>query len=666
MTVADLGVFSGSGPTGLNGFNLLPSNLSNPTAGLPTNYEYFTQGGIQGGLNADGPRFKLNGKEMFVYSGAFHYFRVPRPYWRDRLRKMRAAGLNTVETYVPWNLHEPRSGQYDFGDGGNDMSDFLHLQEFMKIAKEEDLFVIARSGPFICAEFEFGGLPSWLLRESDIEVRTSNPTYMKYVTRFFSVLMPILAALQFTKGGPIIAFQVENEYSISGKHDLEYLKLLRNEILSHGITELLVTSDNPGKGTYGSLPDLFLMTGNFDDHIEGNLIQIQKNNLPNRPIMVMEYWGGWMDFWGDNHTEKGASLYRYNYEHILKHPASVNVYMFVGGTNFGFLNGAQNFKYDDWNTDYHSITSSYDYLSPISEAGDTTEKYWITKELLEKYNPIKTRLPEVPPNPKKIAYANVKMTQELYLDDLLKTIEPTWSKNVVPMENLNINDNSGQSYGYIVYRKTDVFIPANGSLLIEGRICDTAMILVNGILVSPWLQKSADLNKFGTSMILNSYITLSDKELRGATIDIVVENWGRVNVGTYKQFKGLWQGQVKLNGAYLYDWAIYPLEFKAEWTRHLGNWRMKNTDSPGPVLYRGYLKIDGTPQDTFVHMEKWTKGIVIVNGFVLGRYAHMGPIQTLYLPATILRNGSNTIDVFEHYKGTWEVEFSDKHVYQNY
>nr|CAH7754958.1 unnamed protein product [Callosobruchus chinensis] len=666
MTIADLGAFNGAAPAVVGGLSGINVNFSNPTAGLPTNYEYFTQGGIQSGLNANETKFKLNGKEIFIYSGAFHYFRVPRPYWRDRLRKMRAAGLNTVETYVPWNLHEPRSGHYDFGDGGNDMSDFLHLQEFMKIAKEEDMFVIVRSGPFICAEFEFGGLPSWLLRENDIEVRTSNPTYMKYVTRFFSILMPILAALQFTKGGPIIAFQVENEYSISGKHDLEYLKLLRKEILSHGITELLVTSDNPGKGTYGSLPDLFLMTGNFDDHIEGNLLQIQKNNLPNRPIMVMEYWGGWMDFWGDNHTEKGANLYKYNYEHILKHPASVNLYMFVGGTNYGFLNGAQNFKYDDWDTDYHSITSSYDYLSPISEAGDLTEKYWITKELLAKYNPIRTKLPDVPPNPKKTAYANVKMNQELYLDDLLKTIEPTWSKNVVPMENLNINNNSGQSYGYIVYRKTNVSIPANGSLLIEGRICDTAMILVNGVLVSPWLQRSADLNKFGTSRILNSYVTLSDKELKDATIDIVVENWGRVNVGTYRQLKGLWQGQVKLNGAYLYDWAIFPLEFKGEWTRHLGNWHMKNTDSPGPVLYRGYLKINGAPQDTFVHMEKWTKGIVIVNGFVLGRYAHMGPIQTLYLPATVLRTGSNTIDVFEHYKGTWEVEFSDKHIYQNY
>nr|CAI5860129.1 unnamed protein product [Callosobruchus analis] len=182
---------------------------------LPTNYEYFTSGGIKSGLSVDDSVMKLNDKEVFVYSGAMHYFRVPRPYWRDRLRKLRAAGLNTVETYIPWNLHEPRA-------------------EFLNIAKEEDLFAIIRPGPFICAEFESGGFPSWLLREEDIDFRNSNPTYMKYVTRWFDVLLPILAIFQFTNGGPIVAFQVENEYALSGKHDLEYLRKLRQLMLDHG------------------------------------------------------------------------------------------------------------------------------------------------------------------------------------------------------------------------------------------------------------------------------------------------------------------------------------------------------------------------------------------------------------------------------------------------
>uniref|UniRef100_A0A6P7GB14 Beta-galactosidase n=1 Tax=Diabrotica virgifera virgifera TaxID=50390 RepID=A0A6P7GB14_DIAVI len=639
----------------------------NVTAGLATNYGYYTSEGISQGLNADRSTFTLNNKEISIYSGAMHYFRVPRAYWRDRLRKMRAAGLNTVETYIPWNLHEPRSGEFDFGDNGNDMSDFLHLQEFLKTAQEEDLFTIVRSGPFICAEYEFGGHPSWLLRHDDIDMRTTNPTYVNFVARWFNVLLPILAAFQFTKGGPIIMFQVENEYSISGRHDLQYLLTLKDLMIKNGIVELLVTSDNPQHGTYGTLPDNFLMTGNFDTDIKKNLDTL-KSYQPNRPVMTMEYWGGWFDYWGDSHTtNKTVENFRYNYEEILKYPSSVNIYMFHGGTNFAFLNGAENLKFDEWETDYHSIVSSYEYVSPLDESGDYTEKYWAAKQLLEQYNRIKTALPDVPAAPKKTAYATVKMEQEMFLYDMLQTITPTYSKNVIPMEKLDINNGNGQSYGYIVYRKTNLNIPANAILKIEGRICDTAMVLVNGILVSPWLQKSADLNGFGTSRILDSTITLTSEDLTGATLDIVVENWGRVNVGVYRQFKGIWQGNgIKLNNDYIYDWAIYPLEFKSSWTNNLSNWKNVLTNSIGPAMYRGTLTINGTPEDTFVYMENWKKGIVIINGFVLGRYARMGPLQTLYLPAPFLKSGSNSIIIFEHFKPYATVDFKTSHVYNSY
>ncbi|XP_023022374.2 beta-galactosidase-1-like protein 2 [Leptinotarsa decemlineata] len=647
-------------------FTLSSAKVLNVTADLPTNYEYYEAGGVESGLTDNKPNFYLNGKEIFIYSGAFHYFRVHKTYWRDRLRKMRAAGLNTVETYIPWNLHEPRSGEYDFGNGNNDMSNFLHLQEFLKTAREEDLFVIIRSGPFICAEFEFGGLPSWLLRENNIEIRTSNAAYMKHVTKYFNVLMPILAPHQFTEGGPIIMFQVENEYSISGKHDLKYLQLLRNLMISKGIKELLVTADNPDKETYGTLPDLFLMTGNFDKNPKTQL-NILKSIQPNRPTMTMEYWGGWFDFWGNSHTKKTLEEFRYNYEEILRYPASVNIYMFVGGTNFGFLNGAQNLKYDDENTDFHSITSSYDYLSPLDESGDYTDKYWAAKELLAKYNRVHTKLPDVPSAPKKIAYGSVEMEKQIFLYYMLQSIKPVHSTNPIAMEKLDINNGNGQSYGYIVYRKTNLDIPANGILEIEGRVCDTVMVLVNGILVSPWLEKSSDLkNAFGTSMTKNSKLTLTDKHLQGATLDIIVENWGRVNVGVYKQFKGIWQGGMKLNGNYLRDWTIYPLEFTKSWTNSLTQWSSILEDSKGPSLYRGTLEIKGTPEDTFIHMESWVKGIVIVNGFVLGRYARMGPVQTLYLPAPLLQSGKNDILVFEHFQPFRSVDFVKNHIYKSY
>ncbi|VEN37658.1 unnamed protein product [Callosobruchus maculatus] len=633
---------------------------------LPSNYEYFTHGGIKSGLNDSLPRFQLNGKDIFIYSGAFHYFRTPRPYWRDRLRKMRAAGLNTVETFVPWNLHEPRSGEFDFGTGKNDMSDFLHLEEFLKTAKEEDLFAIVRPGPYIGGGWEFGGLPSWLLREDKIEMRTSDAVFMKYVTRFFNVLLPILAALQFIKGGPIIALQVENEYSLSGKHDSKYLMQLVKQITGHGLKTPLMTADRPREGTYGSIPSQFLLTGILDHQITDNLDMLNAMNGGKRPTMVMEFRTGQEDYWSLNHTERPKDFFAYNFEKALKYPASINVYMFVGGTNFAFMNGGKNTKKDDKNTDYYATTSSYDLMAPISESGELTDKYFAIKKLLEKYNPVKTRLPDIPQTSKKVAYPTVKLEQQLYLNDLLKLIKPISSKTVIPMEKLDINANNGQSYGYVVYRKI-VDLPPRSELLIEGRVCDTVTLLVNGELKSPILMNVSNLDWYGTSKTMNSYRILNqDEELKRATIDIMIENWGRVNDGEYKGFKGLWQGQVRLNNAYIHDWLIYPLEFKQDFTSHLGNFHVANLTTVGPAMYRAHFNIAGSPQDTYVNMESWVKGIVMVNGFVVGRYAHFGPIQTLYIPATVLRKGENFIDIFEHFIPAKSIVFSDKPIYKTY
>lgn len=316
-------------------------------------------------------------------------------------------------------------------------------------------------------------------------------------------------------------------------------------------------------------------------------------------------------------------------------------------------------------SDYHSIVSSYDYLSPISEAGDYTDKYYATKELLSKYNPIKTKLPTAPIPSEKIYYASINVEKQINLNNLLQKISPSHSTNPIPMEKLPINDNSGQSYGYIVYRKTGLNLSANSVLEFEGRVCDTFMVLVNGVLVSPWVQNVKDLTNGATSHTKNPKVTITTAAVQGATLDIVVENWGRVNVGVYKQLKGIWQGGVKLNTAYLHDWTLYPLEFKKSWTNSLTNWSSFVTNTVGPVLYKATLQITGTPKDTFAYMELWGRGIVIVNGFVLGRYAEMGPVQTLYLPAPLLKTGANNIYVFEHHKAYKQVMFSKSHIYKS-
>ncbi|CAG9836262.1 unnamed protein product [Diabrotica balteata] len=309
---------------------------------ISTLYEYFTDGGIQSGLNDKKPYFTLNGKEITILSGALHYFRVPRDYWKDRLRKYRAAGLNTVETYIPWNLHEYEDGIYDFGQGGSDFQDFLDLDMFIKLAKEEDLFVILRPGPYICAELDFGGLPSWLLRYDGIKIRTSDAKYVNLVKRYFIKLLRIVAPLQFTKGGPIIAVQIENEYGNladeSNKIDTKHLKQLKDILQENGIVELLFTSDTPSNGFTGTVPEV-LATANFQHEPEKELTLL-KNFQPNKPLMVMEYWTGWFDHWAERHHTRTADNFGEVLDCILNFGASVNFYMFHGGTNWGFLNGA--------------------------------------------------------------------------------------------------------------------------------------------------------------------------------------------------------------------------------------------------------------------------------------------------------------------------------------
>uniref|UniRef100_V5GH47 Beta-galactosidase n=1 Tax=Anoplophora glabripennis TaxID=217634 RepID=V5GH47_ANOGL len=646
---------------------------SGTTQNLPTNYEYYTSGGISSGLNADQSYFVLNGKNFSLYSGAMHYFRVPRGYWRDRLQKIRAAGLNTVETYIAWNLHEPENGVFDFGEGGSEMEDFLHLEELLTTAKEEDLFVILRSGPYICAEYNFGGFPSWLLREERMGFRTTEETYMKYVTRYFNTLLPILAKYQFTKGGPIIAFQVENEYGNQEYQTFlpqkEYLEELHQLFVQNSIVELLVTSDSPlSHQDKGTLPGVFLQTANLGASPEKQfekLLELQ----PNRPLMVMEFWIGWFDFWGNDHATRDANTMKGIYERILTYPASVNIYMFHGGTNFGFTNGASlgNTLFD--NSGFEPITTSYDYDSPLTESGDYTDKYFNIRELLIQHSPVKTYTPDVPNLNPKIAYPVISIEKEILLSNLIQYDAPyvIESENVVAMEKLDINGNSGQSYGYIVYRKENVDLAANTVLKIGGHICDTAVVSVNGVRVSPSLETKNDLDGFGFWRLADSTLVLTTDEKKGATVDILVENWGRINGGKITQynqtFKGLWQGDVYLNDNRVSGWKIIPLEFKKSWTNNLEAWSSK-TSSLGPALYYASLEISDEPSDTYIDMRSWTKGLVVVNGIPLGKYAKIGPQQALYLPAPFLKKGYNSIIVFEHYKSADQLSFTTGQIWK--
>ncbi|KAH1027762.1 beta-galactosidase-1-like protein 3 [Dendroctonus ponderosae] len=642
---------------------------------LPTNYEYFTADGIRQGLNADQSFFTLNDKLIRVYSGAMHYFRVPRPYWRDRLRKIRAAGLNTVETYVPWNLHEPQSGKYDFGNGGSDFEDFLHLEEFLNTAKEEDLFVILRTGPYICSEYNFGGFPSWLLREKSIAFRTSETTYMKYVTRYFNILLTLLAAFQFTKGGPVIAFQVENEYGNQEagdefQPDKVYLEQLRQLFLDNGIVELLVTSDSPlSHQDKGTLPGIFLQTANFGQNVNQQFDKLEELQ-PGRPLMAMEYWVGFYDFWGTNHSTKADDQTRTYLKQILERNASFNAYMFLGGTNFAFNSGAtfSNELLD--NSGFEPITTSYDYDSPLSENGGYKPKYYIFKELVTAANPIQTYLPEEPEDIVPIAYESIRIEKVIPFESMVEhnTLDLIFSKNVLSMEKLDINDGSGQSNGHIVYRKENIDLNENSVLTIEGHVCDHVLVLVNGELIAPkQLKYLSDLDGFGFWRLEGSSLILNEEPIRGATLDIIVEEMGRFNVGKFNQynhtFKGLWQGNVTINGENIYDWTIMPLEWKTQWVNELEGWEdLSDRAQEAPTMYNSVLHISDEPQDTFVDTRGWGKGLIFVNGFALGRYVAIGPQKSLYLPGPLLKTGENQINFFEHFYSPEDglIKFTDQ------
>ncbi|XP_066141163.1 beta-galactosidase-1-like protein 2 [Euwallacea fornicatus] len=627
---------------------------------LSTNYEYFTADGITSGLNADQRDFLLNGKTITIFSGAFHYFRVHQSQWRDRLRKIRAADFNTVETYVPWNLHEFQSGVYDFGKGGSDFEAFLNIEEFLKTAQEEDLFVLVRAGPYICAEWEFGGLPSWLLREDGIKFRSSDPIYLKYVERYWNQLLPILEPLQFTKGGPIIGLQVENEYGSTGNNDSAYLEALVKLYRDNGIKELLYSSDSPFSGTRGSLPDELLLTANFNSDASKNLNELDSLQ-PNRPSMTMEYWSGWFDHFGETHHIVDVDTYSRIYEDILTHPASVNIYMFVGSTSFGFVNGANMGTMGRDNSGLEPDITSYDYDALLTEAGEITAKYNATAALTAKYNPVKTKLPQIPETPERVVFDDIKIEEQLLLseiiDDFPKKIE---SENVVPMELLDINNKSGQSYGYIVYRKTDLNLNANAELLIKGYVRDTVLVLVNGNLINSVPTSKDALDQFGFWKLANSSITLTKTALKGATLDLVVENNGRNNFGNldqFYQFKGLTE-EVTIDGETVKNWQIVPLEFKRSWNQQLSGWHEIKERNAVPALYRVTFSAKAPLRDTYINVQDWRKGIVIVNGFVLGRVFAIGPQQALYLPAGLLIEGDNEIIVFEHFSAPEYVKFS--------
>ena len=568
-----------------------------------------------------GKSFEYDGKPVRILSGAIHYFRVVPEYWRDRLLKLKACGLNTVETYVAWNIHEPKPEQFCF----EGMADIVR---FLETAGELGLFAIVRPSPYICAEWEFGGMPPWLLADSDIRLRCYDKTWLEKVDRFYDALLPRLKPLLCTNGGPIIAMQVENEYGSYG-NDKKYLNYLKEGMVKRGIDVLLFTSDGPMDEMLrgGTLPDVY-KTVNFGSRPEEAFQKLQEFQ-PDKPLMCTEFWNGWFDHWGEPHHTRDGKDAADILARMLKAGASVNFYMFHGGTNFGFRNGA------NYQEGLAPTVTSYDYDSPVSESGDLTEKYYAFRKVLSKYTKVPEGiLPE--PIPRK-GYGKVFFHRYAgLLDSLDRISRPVYRAYPEPMEKL------GQNYGFILYRNSVTGPRKENKLRIQD-LHDRALVFLDGKCMGILERDQKE------PMILNVPNS-------AAQLDILVENMGRINYGPHlKDYKGITEG-VWLGTQFLFDWTIYPLPLD-----DLSSLLFREDGSGScPGFFQGTFDVD-EPADTFLSMEGWKKGVAFLNGFNLGRYWEIGPTKTLYIPAPLLRKGKNEILVFE-LEGTKHrlIEFIDK------
>lgn len=593
-------------------------------------------------LEIKNKKFYMDSKPFDIYSGAMHYFRTVPEYWEDRLTKLKAAGFNTVETYVCWNLHEKKPCEFDF-------SGILDIEKYLEIAQKVGLYAIVRPGPYICAEWDFGGLPAWLLKDKNMQIRCMYPDYLKCVERFYKELLPRLVPHLESHGGNVIAMQVENEYGSYG-NDKDYLRYVEKLTRDCGVDCLLFTSDGNTNNMIsgGSLPDIYKVL-NFGSRSRTafNVLKGFENNGPN---MCGEFWCGWFDHWRDKHHTRNSLEIVNEIKGFIDNGASFNMYMFHGGTNFGFTAGANH----NQGHGYEPTVTSYDYCAMLTEWGDYTPAYHAVRKLLCEKQGIEP--PELPESPKLQSIGKVELTEAA---SLFENLDNIGEKHHVPVpEGMEY---FGQNFG-LIYYETTLKGKYNASPMYVKNVHDFADVYFDG-------EKKASIDR--TLYSVEGKTTLKDvifKKKKGESspflmpalsgerkIGVLVDTMGRVNYGeNMLDRKGISDIYLGIQRLMNYD----------VWTLPLDNLdKLKYSSSvkkEEPVFLKGSFKTD-SKADCFVHLDGFNRGCVYINGFNLGRFWKVGPQKSLYIPGTLLKD-ENEIIVFNigsYSKPT--VSITDKH-----
>lgn len=559
-------------------------------------------------------QFQIDGNPFRILSGEMHYFRIPPECWRDRLEKLKACGLNTVATYMPWNLHERTPGAFNF-------SGMLDIRRYLELADELGLKVILRPGPYICSEWEFGGFPAWLLREKGLRLRCSEPKYMACVKRYFEA---VFREVKDFYNRSIILMQIENGYASYG-NDMAYYNFLKKLVDDSGFENVIIAADGDSDTRISTtVPDgvwRTLMCGRTSPIPQ---LEFNQSEQPDMPQLIIEYWNGQHMSTGETLRPRDPEIIVSNLEQALEWGAHINLYMFHGGTNFGFMNGAMR----TLGGHYCQLVTSYDVCAPLTEAGDVTELYKMYRPLFAKYNPDFSESTPVPPDSKKSAYGSVPLTEFAPMIENLDalSVNPRTSGWPLTMEE------AGGDYGFVRYSThlTAQSFPLPVSII---GYQDRGWAFYNGKFVAQFGQNGA-----GFTVQTGS----------GGTLDLIIENMGRTNFYCNTEYnrKGISDGVLLNNQQFQHGWttAAMPMEDLSK-VSYGPLPEFPAVQQPG--IFRGTFHAD-EPNDTFVFIPSGSKGFCRINGILLGRYDRRGPVYTLFLPASFLRKGENTIEVFEY------------------